>query len=54
MVDIKRFSKCGNILLKSNFHKDDTKKDGVYPNLAGIRNKKYSISKIKRIKVLFL
>ena len=32
MGDMKRCSKCGIISLKSNFHKDKTKNDGLKSN----------------------
>ena len=47
---IKKCSKCGNISLKSNFHKDKNGKDGLisHVNFVYFENKKYMILRTER------
>ena len=50
---IKKCFKCKNILLKSNFHKDNTRNDGLY-NQCKVCRKDYSLDNQIRIKQYYL
>ena len=50
---IKKCSKCKNILLKSNFHKDNTRNDGLY-NQCKVCRKDYYLDNQDRIKQYYL
>ena len=50
---IKKCSRCKNILLKSNFHKDHTRNDGLY-NQCKVCRKDYYLDNQDRIKQYYL
>ena len=50
---VKKYSKCRIISLKSNFHKDNTRNDGLY-NQCKICRKEYYLDKQLRIKQYYL
>ena len=51
--DLKRCSSCGNVSLKSNFHKDRKRKDGLRPQCIDCR-KKFYIKNLDKIKIFYL
>ena len=50
---VKKCCKYGNILLKSNFHKNKTKTDGLDPKCTFCRKKHYSENRNRIKKFLF-
>ena len=51
--DLKRCSSCGNISLKSNFHKYRKRKDGLRPQCIDCR-KKFYLKNLDKIKIYYL
>ena len=50
--DLKRCLKCGKYSLRSNFHKDENRKDGLQPLCISCRKRYYNENREKTKKIL--